>query len=147
MGNEFDPIVGQWYQHIDKGQLFQVISIDEDARTIETQHFDGDIDAIDLEAWPSMAIEQASEPEDWTGPVDDVEVDDMGYTETAMRAEDWNESLQTVHLHGSTEPTPDEFERTRHRPGEILRGEIEESESEWSRAKGPDEIVEEGEGE
>jgi hypothetical protein len=34
-------------------------------------------------------------PEDWTGPVDDVETDDLGYSETAMRHSDWREPLQS----------------------------------------------------
>jgi hypothetical protein len=52
------------------------------------------VDEIDAEAWSTLPLEQASEPEDWTGPIDDVEVDDLGYSETDMRAGDWDEPLQ-----------------------------------------------------
>lgn len=38
----------------------------------------------------------AEPPEDWTGPVDDVEVDDLGYSETDMQAEDWEEPLESI---------------------------------------------------
>jgi len=88
------PEIGQWYLHQDKGEMFRVTGYDERARTIEIQNFDGDVDEIDTEAWAAMRLERAEEPEDWTGPVDDVEVDDLGYSETDMRASDWSEPLQ-----------------------------------------------------
>ena len=88
------PEIGQWYLHQDKGEMFRVTGYDERARTIEIQNFDGDVDEIDTEAWAGMRLERAEEPEDWTGPVDDVEVDDLGYSETDMRASDWSEPLQ-----------------------------------------------------
>jgi hypothetical protein len=93
MKNELEPIVGGWYRHVDKGQTFRVVALDEDAETIEIQHFDGDVEEIDFYAWPDLALELAEEPEDWTGPVDDVETDDLGYTETAMSEEDWRAPL------------------------------------------------------
>jgi hypothetical protein len=86
--------IGQWYLHQDKGEMFRVTAIDEPSRTIEIQTFDGDVDEIDAEAWSAMPLELAEEPEDWTGPVDDVEVDDLGYSDTEMRAADWSEPLQ-----------------------------------------------------
>jgi hypothetical protein len=44
MSNELDPILGNWYQHLDKGGLFRVVAIDEDNAVIEIQNFDGDVD-------------------------------------------------------------------------------------------------------
>jgi len=86
--------IGQWYLHQDKGEMFLVTGYDEPSRTIEIQSFDGDVDEIDVEAWNAMPLERAEAPEDWTGPVDDVEVDDLGYTDTEMTAADWAEPLQ-----------------------------------------------------
>jgi hypothetical protein len=82
MKDELEPVVGNWYVHLDKGTPFQVVSIDEQARTIELQHFDGDLEECDFEEWRAMDLELGEEPEDWTGPVDDIEKDDLGYTET-----------------------------------------------------------------
>lgn len=76
------PIVDQWYRHLDKGERFRVVAIDEDARTVEIQDFDGDVEEIDLENWYVMDIEPIEPPEDVTGPMDDVERDDLGYTDT-----------------------------------------------------------------
>ena len=94
MSTELDPVVGNWYRHRDKGQLFSVVAIDEEAGLIELQHFDGDIEEIERPAWYRMTLELAQPPEDWTGPVDDIERDDLPYTETGMAASDWQEPLE-----------------------------------------------------
>ncbi len=88
--------IGQWYLHSDKGELFQVIGLDLQARTIETQNFDGDVDEIDEDSWTMLPLDLAEPPEDWTGPVDTVEVDDLGYSETEMTAKDWEAPLQPL---------------------------------------------------
>lgn len=88
MPNEMDPIVGNWYCHLSKGQLFQVIALDDD-RLVEIQRFDGDLEELDMETWMSLDIEPAEPPEDWTGPVDDLDPDDCGYTDVAMAREEW----------------------------------------------------------
>ena len=94
MDKDLDPIVGNWYRHLDKGQMFKVVALDETAALIELQHFDGDIEEVDLTTWRAMDLEIAAEPEDWTGPMDVVERDDLGYSETGMSGQDWRESLQ-----------------------------------------------------
>ncbi|HMK85694.1 MAG TPA: DUF6763 family protein [Steroidobacteraceae bacterium] len=86
--------VGQWYRHLDKGEIFQVTAIDERSRTVETQSFDGDLDEVDEASWNSLPLALAEPPEDWTGPIDDVETDDLGYSDTEMAARDWEAPLQ-----------------------------------------------------
>jgi hypothetical protein len=94
MANPAAPVVSQWYRHLGKGQEFQVTAIDENDRTVEIQHFDGDVEEVDFDEWYGLQIEAIEPPEDWTGPVDDVERDDLGYTETDMRGADWVEPMQ-----------------------------------------------------
>lgn len=94
MVNYLDPIVGNWYRHLDKGQMFRVVAFDESEALIEIQHFDGDIEEVILTVWRGMDLEAAEPPEDWTGPMDDIERDDLGYTETAMSGSDWSGPLQ-----------------------------------------------------
>jgi hypothetical protein len=89
-----EPVVSQWYQHLDKGQQFYVTALDEEAGTVEIQHFDGDVDEMDLDDWRTLDIEPIAPPEDWTGPVDKVVRDDLGYSETDMTSEDWTEPLE-----------------------------------------------------
>lgn len=103
MGTDIEPVVGQWYSHIDKGQEFKVVAVDEDARTVEVQYFDGTVEELDLEAWSEMPIDSIEAPEDWTGPVDDVERDDLGYTEDQMQPEDWTRPLGEFNVETETE--------------------------------------------
>ena len=86
--------IGRWYLRWDKGEIFQVTGYDEACGTIEIQTFDGDLDEIDEDAWKELPLGLAEPPEDWTGPVDDVERDDLGYSETGMRGADWAEPLE-----------------------------------------------------
>lgn len=87
--------IGQWYTRWDKGEIFQVVGYDPNSRTIETQTFDGDVDEADLETWAGLPLAFAEPPEDWTGPVDDVERDDLGYSATDMSGADWAEPMQS----------------------------------------------------
>jgi len=97
MNSEIDPIIGNWYRHLDKGQMFRVIAFDEGDATIEAQHFDGDIEEVSLIAWHAMDLEVSEAPEDWTVPMDDIEPDDLGYSsETVMSDDDWRAPLQEV---------------------------------------------------
>lgn len=104
------PVVSQWYRHLNKGQEFQVTAVDEAERTVEIQHFDGDVEELELDEWYAMEVEPIETPEDWTGPMDDVERDDLGYTETGMRGADWTRPLR------EGRPPPGEEEAKR-RPG------------------------------
>jgi hypothetical protein len=94
MAVERDPIIGNWYRRLDKGQMFKVVGLDEQRGLVEIQHFDGDLEETDLGDWGDMELEAIAEPEDWTGPVDDVEVDDTDYSETDMSAADWRRSVE-----------------------------------------------------
>lgn len=63
------PMVGCWFRRPD-GVLFEVVAVDEDDGTIETQHFDGTIGELEIENWSRMLLIEASAPEDWSGSVD-----------------------------------------------------------------------------
>jgi len=99
--------IGQWYARADKGESFRVVGYDERSGTIEIQTFDGDLDEIDQETWESLPLERSEAPEDWTGPVDDVEVDDLGYSETEMKRADWTEPLQPVRVADESREEPE----------------------------------------
>ncbi|WP_455197354.1 DUF6763 family protein [Kaarinaea lacus] len=90
MSNDLDPILGNWYQHLDKGQLFRVVAIDEDNEVIEIQHFDGDLDEVEMSLWQEMDIDLAEEPENFSGPYDVGELDDYGTEITDTARSDWD---------------------------------------------------------
>lgn len=96
MPTEADPMLQQWYQHLDKGQKFRVVAVDEASGLIEIQYFDGDLEEIDRDTWYELDIELIEPPEDWTGPMDDIERDDLGYSETDMESEDWSAPLREL---------------------------------------------------
>ena len=91
MPNELDPRIDQWYAHLDKGQRFFVLAIDEEQNMVEMQHFDGDIEEISKDEWRDLKIVLSEAPENWTGALDIAEVDDLGTGITDTRSADWAE--------------------------------------------------------
>jgi hypothetical protein len=71
------PQVGDWYQNQDKGEPFQVVSVDAASGTVQIQSFDGELDSIEMEDWERIPLVSAAAPEDWTGPMGDMEPDDV----------------------------------------------------------------------
>ena len=96
MPTEVDPIVDNWYQHLDKGQRFVVVDIDTDDGTIEIQHFDGDLEEVSIDEWYEMDIDTAEEPENWSGAMDIGTKDDFGTEVTDTDISEWTEPLQEV---------------------------------------------------
>lgn len=96
MNNEVDPIVGNWYQHLDKGQRFLVVAFDEDEGLVETQHFDGDLEEIPLDIWYQQDLDIAEAPENWSGALDIGTKDDYGTEITDTDISDWSDPLQEL---------------------------------------------------
>ena len=63
------PIIGDWYCS-PTGELFEVVAVDNDDRTIEIQYFDGTLEEYDQDTWNAQGIVEADAPEDWTGSFD-----------------------------------------------------------------------------
>lgn len=93
MPTEADPIIGNWYCHLDKGQRFFVVALDERSGTVEVQHFDGNLEEFDLADWYELNIDACEAPENWSGPVDVDNVDDLGTEVTDTSASEWDEPL------------------------------------------------------
>jgi hypothetical protein len=107
MPNEFDPLVGQWYAHMEKGQRFYVTACDEDTGTVEVQHFDGDIEEFSLEEWQELDIELSEEPENWAGALDIDSWDDLGTGITDTSEEDWTEAQKDFRTRAQQKLTPE----------------------------------------
>jgi hypothetical protein len=134
MNNEIDPSVGSWYQHLDDGRLFQVVAVDEDEELVEFQHFDGAIEEVTLNEWRTWDLTVTDAPEDWTGPIDEVQRDDLGYSEVGSAGEQrgvglerWREDEEADEVAGAAaaagEP-PDDAEQGR--PDGLSRKRIED---------------------
>ncbi len=93
--NLYQPAVGDWYKN-SLGQSFEIVAVDEDEGTIEVQFYDGELEEYDMDTWRMLEITPAVAPKDWSAPFDDIEKDDLGYSDGVMRPEDWSSPLDDV---------------------------------------------------
>jgi hypothetical protein len=130
MNSEAEPIVGNWYQPSDKGQPLQVVTVDENAGLVEIQYFDGNVEELDLDAWYRLEFQPIEAPENWSGPLDVAEVDDLTGTEISDTPPgDWSEPL-------------DELVKPEERPAQETTEEEEESDD-WGEGYPEEEPLEE----
>lgn len=92
------PSVDQWYEHLDKGQQFQVIATDQDSMTIEVQSFDGDTGEYTFAEWRDLEIQSCPQPENWSGAYDIAEQDDLGTEVTDTDQDDWDQPAEELRL-------------------------------------------------
>ncbi len=83
MSRDFDPVPGQWFEDLDREEVFKVVSVDP---LVRIQWLDGEFEDLDLEAWNELDLEQAEEPEGW---VDEEE--DLDDEEEDLDEEDWDD--------------------------------------------------------
>jgi hypothetical protein len=95
MGEYIKPVIGNWYKDAEE-EIFEVVTMDEEDNTIEVQYFGGEIDEIDLESWNLMQLRNVAAPEDWTGAYDDMEPDDLGYTDMNLRPDSVGFSVEDI---------------------------------------------------
>ena len=93
MATELDPRVGTWYRDSESGRVFEVVAIDEDDGTIEIQYFESEVEELDVDNWYEQSLDAIAAPEDWSGPFDDLVLDDFGDTEEPMHPEQWGSPL------------------------------------------------------
>ncbi len=82
MATVADPIIESWYKDVENNLIFKVVAFDDKDDTIEVQYVDGDIGEYDRESWYNSTFDYIEAPEDWSAPYDDLEIDDMGYSDT-----------------------------------------------------------------
>ena len=80
--SDIDPIVGNWYRNLEDQRDFEVVALDESTQTVEIQYFEGEVEELDMDGWYDLVLEAREPPDDWSGPFDDLEPDDLGYTDT-----------------------------------------------------------------
>ena len=76
-----DPVIGRWYQDLESRLSFKVVAIEGANESIDVQYANGDIGEYDNDSWYNSTIDYIEEPEDWSAAFDDVEIDDLGYTD------------------------------------------------------------------
>ena len=76
MSRDFDPVPGQWYEDLDREEVFKVVSLDPDDMLVRIQWLDGEFEDLDLEAWNELDLEQAEEPEGWVDEEEELDDED-----------------------------------------------------------------------
>ncbi len=77
-----EPIIGSWYKDFENNLKFKVVALDEKDDSIDVQYLNGDIGEYDSESWFSSTFDYIEAPEDWSTGYDEIETDDLGYTDT-----------------------------------------------------------------
>ena len=49
-----------------------------------------------MDDWCQLQVEPVAPPEDWTGPMDRIEPDELGLSDDAMGEQEWNEALREL---------------------------------------------------
>jgi len=85
VSRDYDPVPGQWYEDLDREEIFRVVSVDPDEEIIRIQWLDSEIQEIDLDTWAEFDLELTAEPEGWADEDDTEDEDDL------EDEEDWDE--------------------------------------------------------
>lgn len=84
MSRDYDPEPGQWYEDLNREEIFRVVSVDPDEEIVRIQWLDREIQEIDLDAWVELDLELTGEPEGWADEDEDDDEDDL-------EDEDWED--------------------------------------------------------
>ena len=84
MNSRIAAAPGQWYLDRGSGSIFQIVSVDEDDRSLDIQYADGSLEEAGFDEWVAKNVERCEQPEDWVGPFDDLESDDIGLPEPPL---------------------------------------------------------------
>ena len=76
-----DPVIGDWYKDVENDLMFKVVAIEESDDTIEVQYYNGDIGEYDKDSWYNSTFDYVEAPEDWSAPFDEIEAEDLGYSD------------------------------------------------------------------
>ena len=103
------PQVEDWYEHLDKGQQFQVIATDQDSMTIEVQNFDGDTGEYSFADWRELDIQSCPQPDNWSGAYDIAEQDDLGTEVTDTDQDDWDQPAKELRFADNDRRVVDDY--------------------------------------
>lgn len=93
--NAVPPTIGCWYKDLQQGSIFEVVAVDDDHDTIETQMLDGEICEFDTDTWDELLLETVEEPEDWRTPFE-LSDDDYRNPDDTLQPNDWTNPLSHI---------------------------------------------------
>jgi hypothetical protein len=80
------PEPGEWYRDTLSGNVFQVVGVDEEEQSVDVQFADGAVEEFAMDDWDALTLERCEQPEDWAGPFDDLEADEIGLPESTAES-------------------------------------------------------------
>ncbi len=89
------PVVGSWYKNPVTGDTFEVVALDEDSDAIGIQFFEGEVEELDSDTWSELGLLELPAQEDWSGPFDDLERDEIELDGSA-RGMHWDNPLDSI---------------------------------------------------
>lgn len=88
---EWPPRIGAWYLRWDRGEVFQVTGYDETTHKASIVGYDGVEAEMDEVTWDCLSLGLADPPEDWSGPLETVDVINLGTAQDDPVSEDVSE--------------------------------------------------------
>jgi hypothetical protein len=58
MSWDTEPVVGQWYRHLEKDYEFKVVAVDEDEGVVQIQYIDDEVEELDIDSWYEWDVER-----------------------------------------------------------------------------------------
>ena len=89
------PQVGQWYKDLQTEEVFEVVAWDSKALLVETQYIDGEVSEYDLDSWKEMLPVPIEAPEDWRSPYE-LDGDEGHDPDLPFHPEDWSGPLNDI---------------------------------------------------
>lgn len=93
---EWPPRTGTWYLRWDRGEVFQVTGYNEKTGKASIVNYDGVSTEMDQVAWDCLSLGLADPPEDWSGPLETVDVIRLGSGQNDPVSEDVAEPRTSV---------------------------------------------------
>ncbi len=91
----FNPTVGGWYKNMVTGETFEVVALADDGQNIEIQFFEGEVAELESEIWDELVLSPLPPPEDFSGPYDDLEPEDIE-SDGSANGHRWNNPLDQL---------------------------------------------------
>lgn len=66
MAKADEPIEGNWYE-LPSGEIFTVVTVDEDDGMVEIQYDDATLEEIELDSWEDLGADPIDPPDEWAG--------------------------------------------------------------------------------
>jgi len=89
------PRVGAWYQDLQTNAIFEVVASDPDQSTVECQYIDGEVTDYDMDSWRELLLVEVEEPEDWRNAYE-LDAEESSDPDLPFHPEDWSGPLSNI---------------------------------------------------